>query len=1666
MNGTTPASPLAGLSSPPHFSDTDEDNASHDDHPGDYSTRFDAIMGDDEGEDAGNTKALGHSDDEEEGFFYTGVDAADSGGYKEQLRDVLGPDHTEDEQEEVEVERSLVHDVEENEKFAASIEDEARHTGVLEDISRSASPQSQSASSSVPRITVFASPMPPLQRPFLHPTISRLRSHTPHASRSPSVASVGTLNSVKEGLSAAPSHFSALSLSRETSTSNVHDQPNEPQPQQAEEREVFRWTRLRNIEEIVYGKQPSKASAILGTPAVGSPTVLAANGLVCIGTDTGKVIVFDFRQNLKCICGDDPRVGAVTALALSFDHTFIAVGHSTGHINLFDLSKPKTPARSVPPTSLAAVEAGTQEGHLVNSRIVSIGFVAGRHTAIVSADETGLAFYHSLGRVLFVDASDILRILGKYPDEESPSLALGQVMFRRRKTRKATNTILAMGPLPLGTAAHPTDAYQLIALLTPVKLVIVGLRPTPKTWYRKHRETDEEPGARARFRGCLAWFPSVSPTSTSNSENEKARDGKQSKQNGVSADSGTGTTAPMLAYSWGHTINLIWVSESKILQKTTNARTGKVVEVEVGRITFEEVGKWTTKTKANVLAIQWLNVNQVVVLTTDTLDMYDVRSFKLVEHVPFQSWTLVSPILSHTTNGSVSYSDAVSDVAHSFRVYKGKIFILGQHEIKVGTLLTWADRILSLVESGDFLTAISLTRSYYTNEAPGNRNGLPSSPSSYKSVVGEKLHELMVASARYAFSEDRFRDETHITPDNRGVDRTELFQGLVVTCAEACIVLGDFEFLFEELYGYYEEYGIGRMFLNQLEPFVLDGRIRHVPPRITQKLVEMHAQDDRPDLVERVIWHIDPECLDVEQAITLCQRYKLYDALVYVYTRALRDYMLPVVEFVGLIRKLNRYRRALGESTSTSTSTSTSMGVGDADSVEGDLVNAYKIFPYLGNVLTGLSYPSEEPLPEDEALRAKDDVYEFIFSGRSSVWPKGPGGKLILTSDEENGDEPTYPYTRLLLRFDAESFLHTLDLAFEDSSYFDDDVPHSMNRLVIIKILYEILLSTPTPSLPISTFIHIFIARNVAIYPLSIQMSPSELQSILIGLAQCPDESTREDRQLAAEYLLSAYTPHDGESILRVFERAGFYRILRSWYRQERRWVELVEMFVKDPEVQPAELFPSVEEVVQVASRSNKGEVPRDVFLAIQDSLPALLETSAPRTAVLLDRRIPGLHDRAMEVLQERPSRDRFLYLRTLLGSPQKLEEEFGDIPRKGGPSSHLPPHLLRTYTSLLCEHDPKSVVHELRYIPPDSLDWSYVVKTCEDYGVYDAAIWSLDYRDEPQRALAKTEEYIRKISSGLAQYFSGSSEREDVDRVVESLQMIGSAAVDVCLERSQYTSPSRDQAEDLWFTLLKSQINSLHHVSIACQKTQSEAHSEEKVQKENQVLESLRSLVQTTFNSLLSINSAKAVSFPRLFKRLVDSATTGPTTQHAIYNEFRVILTGMLEAYRSDGDMLFITKHMVDCDVFVAVEKLAIERSKGWKPSSYSTRGNVCHSCRKRLYEDKDQKKKHDGNKADEEGAGEAAKVVVSRTGRIYHDRCLPPDFDSAGFIDVHTKTMFTKKVSVKTPTLAEACVLDLAIFGEYMGGKLCGRSQRIWLFLVNIWEENFAGEANESVK
>lgn len=160
--------------------------------------------------------------------------------------------------------------------------------------------------------------------------------------------------------------------------------------------------------------------------------------------------------------------GPVTALAISADHTVVLCGHSSGEIFTWDLSKSAQPHSHTPSLTPAQISTSRRDGHVSGAAILHAEFLGLRHGAFVTADETGMAFVHTLSRKLVVANISTTRILGRYPER------VGSVI-RPVKPHKPS-CVLGMGGLPLGSVKFVTDEMQLVALLTPYKVIYIYKR--------------------------------------------------------------------------------------------------------------------------------------------------------------------------------------------------------------------------------------------------------------------------------------------------------------------------------------------------------------------------------------------------------------------------------------------------------------------------------------------------------------------------------------------------------------------------------------------------------------------------------------------------------------------------------------------------------------------------------------------------------------------------------------------------------------------------------------------------------------------------------------------------------------------------------------------------------------------------------------------------------------------------------------------------------------------------------------------------------------------------------------------------------------------------------------------------------------------------------------
>lgn len=231
--------------------------------------------------------------------------------------------------------------------------------------------------------------------------------------------------------------------------------------------------------------------------------------------------------------------------------------------------------------------------------------------------------------------------------------------------------------------------------------------------------------------------------------------------------------------------------------------------------------------------------------------------------------------------------------------------------------------------------------------------------------------------------------------------------------------------------------------------------------------------------LENVITSLDLNAFsfDLHHAVQVCRRLKIYTALVYIYSVAVKDYITPIIELMLLVQDLagsiestsKLYSSTWFDPAATIITTASLNGnnsninsnTTDASKIEAAAQVTYLLFFYLASTLSGRIFPTAVVMDQPEATRAKSAVYNFLFSPDFMSWDSlginaHTVGKLLAVSGTNNnqggnnieGDDvydasdaatsfyigfhPPFPYVRRLLLLDSNEFMKVIGIAFED----------------------------------------------------------------------------------------------------------------------------------------------------------------------------------------------------------------------------------------------------------------------------------------------------------------------------------------------------------------------------------------------------------------------------------------------------------------------------------------------------------------------------------------------------------------------------------------------------------------------------------------------------------
>jgi hypothetical protein len=1086
----------------------------------------------------------------------------------------------------------------------------------------------------------------------------------------------------------------------------------------------------------------------------------------------------------------------------------------------------------------------------------------------------------------------------------------------------------------------------LTALLTPYLLVIVSTTPIAQTQHKASRPKEIAP--HSALSGCLAWFPAV-------------------KLKNPSRDTNKTVSKTKLVYCWSNVLTILDVDY--IISPPTEKE--KPTELR-----FRPRSRW--KSEEAIVAVQWLSRSVLGVLTisqrliiledtslrmTDTFDLLQ----KHIYHSDLFSQQL-RPVIEQLDEEDTSMHGVVADAFYmSFRAYKGRLFLLGFNDISIGTLSNWADRLLALMEDGNFIAAITLATTYYVGDADKLTVGLPDDDSTRHALVQEKLSDMISASLKYTFSRGDVSDSKQL------VDLAE-------ACFTGCISMKELDFLFEDVYEFFEDGSAEKVFFEALEPYILEGEVTDVPPHVLKDMITFYASAGRATKLEDMICRLSTDTMDLNQVTMLCQQYNLYDALIYVWTRAIGDYITPLVNILTLLKLVD-------------------IEEGQDHTQNVYVTSAMKIFPYMAYTFTGRVYPGGTYMDDDQAYSAKKDMYRFLFSGENLAWPPGSGD--VLYTRIEKGQEPPFPYLRLILEFDASSFMSMLNEAFEDS--FLNEEQDAVNgyqsngtqrgsaltptRQFIINTLLGIMTTDNFDPEDILYF-YMFIARNLPKYPQHILLPGTSLHQILIGLCNYPTEVIKDDCQLSVEYLLSIYHPPNLQNLVPLFEKAGFYRVLKSVYRGSQQYAKLLEAYLNDTESKD-EVFECIADCLRPSKGLSKKQI-NEIKTVIVNRAKDLALVDASRTSLTLKQYAPDILENTLEALE--PESDaQYYYLKALMepetptgAEPQALAE-------------NLPIGFTERYVQLMCKYNSGHVADFVSLLKSGDLKLDPVLPALEKGGVIDAAIVLLARDGLVKAAMDRLVKHLGTLQTALTGLVSAAANTPDAANTEEAVQdllndiqkyvkvgiwlcqgqtksMDRSSEVVIDRRKSVYGEVREDDLELdelLWLELVDIVVTLAKKSSAAISdlnETLSLHATHQSPIDTGKITTTLRSLVQQTFSALLASTTiptpqtgpaqTQVSSLPTLqhrksqpqtnpsFLRVLRTFLTRASSSSPSLSDLRGVLQEIFAAYTFEETILSLANRFLDKEGFKRVEEISELRRRGWRP-----RGQICEGCKRRTW-------------------------------------------------------------------------------------------------------------------
>lgn len=1188
---------------------------------------------------------------------------------------------------------------------------------------------------------------------------------------------------------------------------------------------------------------------------VGLPTALAMNSkFIAVGTQRGIVLVFDLFEVLKKVLNashsDDnwnsKDAGSITSIDLNMNDEVLISGYTSGFIVLWD-------------TIRGVVLKTVTETH--PSPITSVRFLS--DLKVVSVDAGGLVNKLTFAKTLW----------GSYSMETECLLdgTAGQIL-----AMNVLPPISTVNPqlLPKSTRQH-LKKLVLIALSSERSSFAVAVEPSVNVLHRWAKpdpdRIDALPGSSVlemvgdqEFLPCLSW--------------------------GWSLVSGGGNlVAPILARAWGCCIQLLLASFPTIedgdcsVANGAGGGGGQAAGETVHWPAFGVHGEFDIDEP--VVALEWLNDRSLVYLTvTSEFTVVDTVMMTLLERLDFSGLKLVYAEFSLSRSaekvdnqGMESSATFCSTFQNSIRSSDQRLMVLCQEELKCVSIVEEKKRITALEEDGEWLEALAVALDHFENTVNSQEDRKRTADSRIDLL---KHPEFLAATKR---EDDEWISKLLIRYLNLAVDNApesplgehgllsldgsqaiidlaqSHFQMLAGVCVEFCVVTRRLDLLFGQIFRRFQSVGFTSVFLDVLEPYVLNDKLSYIAPEAMTYFVNHCRATNGIATVERCLLHMDVRIMDFDSILSLLKKNQMYSALFYVMNQGLDEFITPL-EFL-----LDNLFDVADAGNIMNTRRRDGVPQNDFERL------GYKAMLYIQSCFSGKAFPKETPLsPEERLPSLRSELLEFLLREKYLVSPYGKRkevfGNRILK----------YPYTHILLTVDARALLGAIAVALDspDGMFVTPEVdmdayspntrsirPPNVRQIVfmlsrvILPDQSDISVNEATIYLDKSTvnayldFLAKYLMKGV------VQVSKPIAFLVLTRVAErftsAKEESARLAEQREILDLLTALPRncYDPDEVLELVGKAGIHRAALLLHQEGASWEEgrydpkrrsyhfskAIDSYLDD--VDPLfrrQVFDYVKKECSGASESSyditTGEDSQHSN-SLRESLfarmPDLVRLEALMTAELVaELFVDDLH-RVVALMDKADSGEsQFLFFQAIIsGNLNNINPVAASVL-----NAHLSTEHHHKYLSLMAQLHPDLVYEYLS--THDNYRADECLKLCQDYNIADASAYLLERMGHVSSALQLILQTLESkmmslkrtirgmgldVHQSSSSFFRGrksnntsllSTLNGQQEKEVEAVKRLLVVALDLCERNSRTSSATSEHGSQLWFNVLDRLIN------------------------------------------------------------------------------------------------------------------------------------------------------------------------------------------------------------------------------------------------------------------